>query len=235
MGMSSNSLKKHILSAATGGLISSGDGVSAVNALNNINLELKDGDRLGLIGHNGAGKSTLLKVLAGIYAQTKGKVLVNGRIVSTLNLSIGTEKEATGKESIISCGLLHGMKMGEIKSKLNEIMKFTELGEYLNMPIRIYSSGMLARIAFGTVTAINADIVLMDEVVGTGDASFIEKTENRLNDFMGRTKILVLASHSEKMIQTFCNKAILLVRGEVITQGKVGNVLEVYKQRQGLS
>lgn len=234
VGMGSRSLKNNLLSAATGGLISAGDGIPVVNALKNITLEINDGDRFGLIGHNGAGKSTLLKVLAGIYRPTKGDLTVSGRIVSTLNLSIGTEAEATGIENIISRGLLLGMSMKEIKQKLDEIMAFTELGEYLEMPVRIYSSGMLTRLAFATVTAMNADILLMDEVIGTGDASFIEKAEKRLKEFMGRSKILVLASHSEQMIRDFCNKAILMEHGKIITIGEVGNVLKLYAERQGM-
>lgn len=232
VGMGNRSLKNNLLSAATGGLISAGDGIPVVNALKNITLEINDGDRIGLIGHNGAGKSTLLKVLAGIYRPTKGDLSVSGRIVSTLNLSIGTEAEATGIENIISRGLLLGMSMKEVKQKLDDIMTFTELGEYLEMPVRIYSSGMLTRLAFATVTAMNADILLMDEVIGTGDASFIEKAEMRLREFMGRSKILVLASHSEQMIRDFCNKAILMEHGEVVNVGKVDDVLKRYAERQ---
>jgi ABC-2 type transport system ATP-binding protein len=232
MGVSNRSLKKSVLSAATGGLISNDENVPIVNALKRVSFELAEGDRLGLIGHNGAGKSTLLKVLAGIYEPTSGRLLTEGKVVSTLNLSIGMEAEATGIENIVSRGLLLGMSLKEVREKLDEIMNFTELGEYLDMPARIYSSGMLTRLAFATVTAMEADILLMDEVIGTGDASFIEKAERRLKSFMSRSKILVLASHSEQMIRNFCNKAVLLEHGELKMVGAVEEVLDAYAESQ---
>jgi ABC-2 type transport system ATP-binding protein len=231
VGIGSRSLKNRILGTATGGLISAGDVVPVVKALQNINFSLSEGDRLGLIGHNGAGKSTLLKVLAGIYQPTTGSVLVKGRIVSTLNISLGIEPEATGFENIIIRGLLLGMKRSEIDQKLNEIAKFTELGEYLNMPVRIYSSGMTTRLAFATVTAMDSDILLMDEVIGTGDAAFMDKAEKRLNEFINRSKIIVLASHSDSVIRNFCNKALLLEHGRVISAGCTEEVIGTYHSR----
>jgi ABC-2 type transport system ATP-binding protein/lipopolysaccharide transport system ATP-binding protein len=228
VGVGSRSLKTRVLGAATGGLISSGHAVPMVNALRNINFSLKEGDRLGLIGHNGAGKSTLLKVLAGIYQPTSGQINAKGRIVSTLNISLGMEPEATGHENIIIRGLLLGMKLAEIKSKLDEIAAFTELGDYLNMPVRIYSSGMATRLAFATVTAMDSDILLMDEVIGTGDAAFMDKAEKRLDEFMNRSKIVVLASHSDKIIKKFCNKALLLQHGQIIQEGEPDAVIGEY-------
>jgi ABC-2 type transport system ATP-binding protein/lipopolysaccharide transport system ATP-binding protein len=231
VGGGSRSLKNRILGAATGGLISGGDGIPVVNALWDVSLHLQDGDRLGLIGHNGAGKSTLLKVLAGIYQPTSGVLSVTGQVVSTLNLSIGMESEATGFENIITRSLLLGMKMKEAKQKLNDIAEFTELGEYLDMPVRIYSSGMTTRLAFATVTAMNADILLMDEVIGTGDAAFMDKAEKRLKDFMSRSKILVLTSHNEAMIRKFCNKALLLEHGKMLGIGDVDEMFAFYSER----
>lgn len=226
----SRSLKNRVLSAATGGLISSNDKVPVVKALRNVSFQIQEGDRIGLIGHNGAGKSTLLKALAGIYQPTKGYLSISGRVVSTLNLSLGMELEATGLENIITRGLLLGMKKKMIEQKLDEIAEFTELGEYLNMPVRIYSSGMMTRLAFATVTSMDADILLMDEVIGTGDAAFMDKAEKRLNNFMSRSKILILASHSEAMIRKFCNKALLLKHGEVIGTGGVDKMFEMYNK-----
>lgn len=231
VGVASRSLRNRILGAATGGLISDGGGVPVVNALRDVSFTINQGDRLGLVGHNGAGKSTLLKVLAGIYRPTSGRLSVSGKVVSTLNLSIGTEPEATGYENIVSRGLLMGMRRREILARLDEIAAFTELGDYLKMPVRIYSSGMLTRLAFATVTSMDADILLMDEVIGTGDAAFIEKAEMRLNEFMRRSGVLVLASHSEKMIRQFCNKAILLEHGQLIMVGRVEEVLACYQER----
>jgi ABC-2 type transport system ATP-binding protein len=228
VGMGNRSLKTHILGTATGGFISMGEAVPVVKALQGICLSLQEGDRLGLVGHNGAGKSTLLKVLAGIYQPTAGFVNRKGRIVSTLNLSLGMEPEATGFENIIIRGLLLGMKRAEIDQKLNEIAAFTELGEYLDLPVRIYSSGMATRLAFATVTAMDSDILLMDEVIGTSDAAFMDKAEKRLNEFMNRSKIIVLASHSDSVIQRFCNRALLLEHGRIVFSGGTEEVLSAY-------
>lgn len=234
VGLGSRSLKNRILGAATGGLISPGDNVPIVKALRDITFTLKEGDRLGLIGHNGAGKSTLLKLMAGIYQPTCGSLSTEGKVVSTLNLSLGMEAEATGIENIIIRGLLLGMKRAEIEKKVEEIASFTELGEYLDMPVRIYSSGMATRLAFATVTAMESEILLMDEVIGTGDAAFMEKAEQRLSEFINRSKIIVLASHSEDMIQKFCTHTLLLEQGKMIAIGKNNEIFDLYRERTGL-
>lgn len=228
VGMRHRSLKTRILGAATGGLISPGESVPVIQALRGVSLSLREGDRLGLVGHNGAGKSSLLKVMAGIYQPTSGYVRTNGRIVSTLNISLGMEPEATGFENIVMRGLLLGMKREEIYQKLDEIAAFTELGEYLNLPVRIYSSGMATRLAFATVTAMDSDILLMDEVIGTGDADFMGKAEHRLTQFMNRSKIIAIASHSDSVIRRLCNKAVLLQRGRIAFAGSAEDVLSVY-------
>jgi ABC-type polysaccharide/polyol phosphate transport system ATPase subunit len=231
IGVGSRSVKNQLLSAATGGLLTAGDQIPHVRALQDISFSLKEGDRLGLVGHNGAGKSTLLKVLAGIYKPTSGTASTSGRVVSTLNLALGMEPEATGIENILIRGLLLGMKKKEIYKKLEEIARFTELGDYLNMPLRIYSSGMATRLAFATVTAMEADILLMDEVIGTGDARFMDKAEHRLKEFIHRSKILVLASHTEAIIRNFCNKALLLEQGKIQQIGSVDDIFQLYQQR----
>ncbi len=235
VGIGSRSLKNRILGAATGGLISAGTTVPIVSALRDINFFLEEGDRLGLVGHNGAGKSTLLKVLAGIYQPTLGSMRVKGRVVSTLNISLGMEPEATGFENIIIRGLLLGMKRSEIQRKLDGIAAFTELGEYLDLPVRIYSSGMATRLAFATVTAMDSDILLMDEVIGTGDAAFTDKAEKRLNEFINRSKIIVLASHADTIIRKLCNKALLLEHGQIVAAGSVEEVIGIYQQRTELA
>jgi ABC-2 type transport system ATP-binding protein len=231
IGVGNHSLRKRLLGAATGGLISFGESVPVIKALRDVSLSIQEGDRLGLIGHNGAGKSTLLKVLAGIYPPTAGHVRTKGQVVSTLNLSLGMSAEATGYENIVIRGLLLGMSRVEIERKIDEIAEFTELGEYLDLPVRIYSSGMQTRLAFATVTSMDADILLMDELIGTGDAAFMEKTRLRLDTFMSRSKIIVLASHSEAIIGKLCNKALLLEHGRVIAAGSPDEVIAAYRGR----
>lgn len=229
IGAGDRSVKNSLLSFATGGKITKGSGTMLVTGLDKINLELRDGDRLGLIGHNGAGKSTLLKVLAGIYSPTLGSIEVEGRIVSTLNITLGFEHEATGYENIFLRGRLLGLSSEEIESKVDEIAEFTELGKYLDLPVRVYSSGMLMRLAFAVMTSLESDILLMDEVIGTGDARFIHKAEARLDEFMNRAKIMVIASHSDGVIREFCNKALLLKNGTPFASGDVDEILSIYE------
>jgi len=231
IGMGSRSLKNRVLGLATGGIISSGDRIPIIRALSDVSLRLQEGDRLGLIGHNGAGKSTLLKVLAGIYWPTQGRVASQGHIVSTLNIALGMEGEATGRENIYIRGRLLGLNSAQITQKMDDIIAFTELGDYIDMPVRIYSSGMSMRLAFAIVTAMDSDILLMDEVIGTGDAAFISKAEHRLNEFMNRSKILVLASHSEDVIRKFCAICMLLEHSRVVATGATAEVLDIYRER----
>lgn len=232
IGAGDRSAKNTLLHFATGGKITKGSGTMLVTGLEDINLNLKDGDRLGLVGHNGAGKSTLLKVLAGIYHPTEGEVTIQGRILSTLNITLGFEHEATGYENILLRGRLLGLTAAEIESKVDEIAEFTELGKYLNLPVRVFSSGMLMRLAFAIMTALESDILLMDEVIGTGDARFIHKAEKRLNEFMNKAKIMVIASHSDTVIREFCDRALLLKNGTAFALGEVDEVLGIYQSAE---
>ena len=228
LGLRSRSLKHRLVRAATGGVIGEAAGVTYVEALRDITLRLRDGDRVGLIGHNGAGKSTLLKVLGKVFRPTAGTVSIEGRVMSTANMAVGMEAEATGIENITTRGLLLGMRLREIRDHIDEIAEFTELGDYLSMPLRIYSTGMLTRLAFATVTAMEADVLLMDEVIGTGDSAFMEKAEKRLKEFMNRSRILVIASHSDHVIRSLCNKAALLSHGCLLHFGDVEAVMQTY-------
>jgi lipopolysaccharide transport system ATP-binding protein len=182
----------------------------SVKALSNITLNLKDGDRLGVMGPNGAGKSTLLRVIAGVYQPTTGSIEVKGRIASLIDISLGMDTEATGFENIRMRGVMMGLSLKQIKLLEEEIAEFSGLGDFLHIPIRTYSSGMHMRLGFATSTAMDADIVLMDEWLSVGDSEFILKAEKRLHDFIKRSSILVIASHSEELIQKTTNRILQL-------------------------
>lgn len=184
--------------------------ISSVTALNNISLDLKDGDRLGVMGPNGSGKSTLLRTLAGIYLPTSGSIEVKGSIASLIDISLGMDMEATGYENIRMRGIMMGMKLKQIKLIEEEIADFTELGQFLEMPIRTYSTGMHMRLGFAVSTAIPADIILMDEWLSVGDSDFISKAQKRLDNFIKRSSILVVASHSEDLISRVANQVLRL-------------------------
>jgi ABC-type polysaccharide/polyol phosphate transport system ATPase subunit len=200
-----------------------------IKALSDINLDLRDGDRLGLVGHNGAGKTTLLKVMAGIYRPTSGRVLIDGRITPLFSTSPGLDGDDTGYENIVTCGLYLGMRREEIAEKVADIEEFSELGEYLGLPVRTYSAGMMTRFSFALVTAMEPGILLMDEGIATGDQRFADRAEARLNDFIGRSRILVLASHSAPMIHSLCNKAVLMHSGHILDFGPVDRIVKHYE------
>ena len=227
---SHRSLRKVLLEGATGGLIGRDKAHSnriTINALSEVSLELKDGDRLGLVGHNGAGKSTLLKVMAGVYEPSSGQILARGRITPLFDAMPGMDPEDTGYENTITAGMLFGMTRSEIEKKVPEIEAFSELGEYFALPMRTYSTGMATRLGFAVATAIDPGILLMDEGIGAGDARFAERAAKRLETFIGRSRILVLASHSEALIRSTCNKAAFMKAGRVLA---VGGIDEIFKQ-----
>jgi ABC-type polysaccharide/polyol phosphate transport system ATPase subunit len=225
------SLRSAVLNRATGGLIQrrgkQQDRV-VVEALAGVSMTFEEGDRIGLIGHNGSGKSTLLKVLAGIYEPIGGRLLVEGRVTPLFDMMPGLDPEDSGYENIITCGLLLGLSRYEIDSKIPDIEEFCELGEYLALPVRTYSTGMMMRLGFALVTAIDPGVLLMDEGIGAGDARFAERAEKRLDDFVGRSRILVLASHNHAMVQSMCNKAALLQSGSLVVFGPVDEVFDQY-------
>jgi ABC-type polysaccharide/polyol phosphate transport system ATPase subunit len=233
-GTRKRTLRDTIYERATGGLIqhqgskNKNNGV-LVQALTDISLELNEGDRLGLIGHNGSGKSTLLKAIAGIYEPVQGSLLVEGRVTPLFDRMPGVEMEDTGYENIITAGMLLGMSRAEIDGKIPEIAAFCELGEYLSLPMRTYSTGMIARLGFAVATSISPDVLLLDEGLGAGDLSFAEKVAQRMEEFIGRSRILVLASHSEELMTSICNKAALLQKGRLISIGPVKQTMELYQ------
>ena len=203
-----------------------------VRALENISFELNNGDRLGLIGHNGAGKSTLLRVLAGVYAPTSGAIRLAGRISPLFNAAPGLDPEDTGYENIMTCGMFLGMDPAEIEKRIPDIAEFSELGEYLDLPVRTYSAGMVTRLGYAIATSIDPDILLLDEGLATGDARFAARAEERLQSLIARSSILVVASHSDAMIKTMCNRVALLEKGHIIALGPVDNIIDLYHQRE---
>lgn len=205
-------------------------GMVVVRALDNISFVIRDGDRLGIVGHNGAGKTTLLKAIAGIYEPISGNLTVTGRISPLFNLQEGMNPDSTGRENIWLRGRILGMSTGMIASCIDDIAEFTQLGDYLEMPIRTYSSGMLVRLAFAIATSVKHEILLMDEMIGAGDATFIEKAEARLRDFVEETGIMVVASHSPSILRRWCNKAMLLHHGHLILMSSVDEVLTKYAE-----
>lgn len=220
-----HNLKKQV---SNGRIETAANGILIVKALTDISLSLGDGDRVGLVGRNGSGKSTLLRVLAGIYEPTHGVMAENGTVVPLLDLALGMDDEATGYQNILLRGMLLGLTGKEIRSVVGEIEDFTELGDYLRLPLRTYSSGMRLRLAFAISTAFRPEILLLDEVIGVGDATFIHKANARLREFRDSAKIVVVSSHSNDVIREMCNKVLWMHEGQVRMFGPVDDVLHSY-------
>jgi ABC-2 type transport system ATP-binding protein len=228
-GVGNNSLKATLLRKAVGGHVTHAGSNLIVNALHDISLSARDGDRIGIIGHNGAGKSTLLRLLAGVYPPTAGSVRVVGRISPMFDMSLGMTPDSTGIENIKVCGALWGLKPAEIAAGIDDVIEFTELGEYLDIPVRTYSSGMMLRLSFAIATLRNPEIMLLDEIIGVGDSSFQAKARARLTRMVSRSQILVVSSHSPVIIRDLCTSCIWLNKGQIAQQGPVDDVLNAYK------
>ena len=213
-GVDAKSLKKHLARVTVGGRLGkSGHGSAEVTAITNLSMTLKAGDRLGLIGHNGSGKTTLLRALSGAYEPDEGEIEVEGRIAPLLDLSLGIDPSATGLENIRLRGRIAGLSSKEIDEKMDEIGSFTGLGPFLAMPLKTYSAGMQARLAFAVATAVDADVLLMDEWIAVGDADFQKIAHQRLLSLVERAGILVLASHDLDLIRLYCNKVMRMDGG----------------------
>ncbi|MES2217662.1 MAG: ABC transporter ATP-binding protein [Pseudomonadota bacterium] len=227
--INARSFKKNFLRLATGGaVVEDANQHIVVSALDNITLRFNHGDRIGLIGHNGSGKSTFLRLLATIYEPTRGRMTVEGHISPMLDLMPGIEMELTGYDNIMVRGTLLGLTRKEILKHTQQIAELTGLGDYLSMPIRTYSSGMMVRLAFAISSSINPDILLIDEVFGAGDADFMEKARQRMVDLLDQSSIVVLATHSDALITEFCNKVLLLEGGRIKYFGDPKSALEIY-------
>jgi ABC-2 type transport system ATP-binding protein/lipopolysaccharide transport system ATP-binding protein len=230
----SRSIKMDLFRRIGGRIQSSGeDGRLVVRALRNINLRLRSGDRLGLIGPNGAGKSTLLRVLSGVYEPPYGSIRVEGHVSSLLDVTLGIDPELNGYDNIILRSVLLGSTFAEARARTDEIAEFSELGEFLNLPVRTYSAGMIMRLGFAISTAQRPEIILLDEVVGVGDREFAEKARARTLQLVEDASILVLASHDRATLQSFCNRAAVLQGGEMVTIGPLDEVLDAYESEAG--
>ena len=228
----SRSMKKAFLGAAGGVIGKTADNVIVVEALKDINLHLREGARVGLVGHNGAGKSTLLRLLSGIYEPTRGAADVRGRVAPVFDLGVGMDPEISGYENIIIRGLFLGQSRRQMKKKMDEIAEFTELGDYLNMPLRTYSSGMRIRLALGVVTSIEPEILLLDEGIGAVDAAFMAKARARLSELVKRSGILVFASHSNDFLAQLCTTALWVDHGQIRKAGTVPDIVESYEGKE---
>lgn len=223
------SLKKRLIQVATGGQLGADrQGHVVVRALEDLSFTLKDGDRVGLLGHNGAGKSTLLRLLGGVYEPSSGNARINGKIGSLIDISLGIDPEATGRENIFLRSGLLGMKKSEINKQINDIIEFSELGDFIDMPLRTYSTGMHLRLAFAVSTIVRPEILLMDEWLSVGDEGFRHKAEARMSELVQATNILVIASHSSHLVLNICNRAIWLEHGRIRMDGTAQDVCAAY-------
>lgn len=204
---------------------------TSILALDNINASFETGDRVALLGHNGAGKTTMLKLLAGFYEPTSGTISREGRVSALLNLMAGMDINFNGYENIFLCGKLHGLNHREILQRIDDITEFSGLGSYINIPVRLYSAGMMLRLAFSICTSIDYEILLMDEWVAAGDQEFILKAKQRLNNMIFRSSILIFATHSTDVAEELCNKAIYLEHGKLLMYGEIKEVIAYQNSR----
>ncbi len=205
-----------------------------IHALKDISLNIQQGERVGLLGHNGAGKSTFLKTVAGLYPISSGKIHVQGQIRSLFDLSMGFEPEATGRENILYRGLLLGLSPKFIAQKEAEIIKFADIGEFIDYPIKTYSAGMQVRLAFAISTSVGGDILLLDEVIGAGDANFMAKARERIMSLIEQAKILVLASHDFSSLKLLCTRGIVFHHGELVFDGLIDDAISTYNKINGI-
>jgi len=224
------SLKTLLLAASLPGNLAR-DAADRINvrALNDLTIDIEDGDRVGLIGNNGTGKTTLLKVLAGVYGPTHGRFHSTGSISSLLDVTVGLNNDATGRENIILRGMYMNVHPREMRRHVDDVAAFTELGPYLDMPVRTYSAGMQIRLAFAVSTCIPREILLMDEWISAGDSRFLERAHKRMTDLIGNSNIMVLASHSLPLLRQWCNRGIFLQQGRAVVDGDIEEAIAAYQ------
>jgi homopolymeric O-antigen transport system ATP-binding protein len=223
------SLQLAVLNLAVGGKLSEKVGRTVhVRALDQVSFDVHRGDRIGLLGHNGSGKSTLLKVVSSIYLPTSGRMHSSVNVLPLLDFNLGVDDDMTGVEAVRVGCMLRGVSKDRISEAMADICEFTELGEFLNLPIRTYSAGMRARLAFGTATAVRPEAIAIDENLATGDAQFIRKARQRADQFIGGAALLFLASHQDEILRSFCNRGIVLRSGRVEFCGPINEAIGYY-------
>lgn len=225
------SLKKLLVAAASGRLTEDQQHRVVVRALSDINFSLTSGERLGLVGSNGAGKTTLLRTLAGIYEPVTGHVRVRGALNAMLDPSLGMNTDLTGRENILLRGLYSGLSRPMLKRLEDDVIAFAELSDFIDLPVRIYSAGMVVRLGFALATAIRPRILLMDEWFLAGDAAFMDKARARLEDMVRGADILVLSTHSDTVIREWCTRVIWLEKGRVRADGPMAEIMDLYAGR----
>lgn len=223
------SIRSKFIATATGGQMAHDpSGKVVVRALENVSLNVQEGERVGLMGRNGAGKSTLLRVISKVYRPTSGSATITGSIASLIDISLGINPEATGRQNIYLRAAMLGIPKKEINARFDEIVDFSELGDFIQAPVRTYSSGMQLRLAFSVSTVFVPEILVMDEWLAVGDQGFTHKAEARLQDVVSKSRILVLASHSRHLLEKTCTRGLFLDRGEVVMDGPIHQVTERY-------
>lgn len=220
---SNQSLRQSLVQKAVGGTINTSNSVSTVDALKKVNLEIVTGDMVGIVGHNGSGKSSFLRVLSGIYSPTSGSCEIDGTLLSIISLSDGLEPSLSGRENIYRVGLMRNIPLDFLREREASIIEFSELDAFIDLPVRTYSSGMSLRLVFSVLTAVNCDILVLDEFFAAGDAAFQEKAANRIKEMIGKAKVFVFASHSFDLIKQHCSRVFVFAKGEV-TEENVRNI-----------
>ena len=223
------SLKKTILQHTVGGIIGYDERQrTCIHALTDISFELVNGDRVGVIGSNGAGKTTLLRALAGIYEPARGRLRIDGKVTSLIDCNSGFDSESSGYENLFLRSSILGFPRSATEAKIADIVECSELGDFVHLPMRMYSSGMQSRLVFAAVTAMDTEVLLLDEWLSAGDANFVEKARRRAEEFVRRPSIMVIASHNNEIIRKICNKALWLEHGRLQAFGPIDEVLERY-------
>jgi ABC-type polysaccharide/polyol phosphate transport system ATPase subunit len=231
MNVTARSIRQDVMKFAVGGrLLRKRDDKMVVRALSNVTFDVGDGERVGVVGHNGAGKTTLLRAVAGVYSPTSGSIAVEGNVSALFGAGIGLDPEATGVENIRLLGAFHGLTKSMMAELTPDILDFCQLGSFIDMPVKTYSSGMLMRLAFAVATSFEPDVLILDEWLGAGDAAFVKRAQARVDKFVGSARVVLLASHSDALIASFCSRVLWLDSGQVRYFGEVAEWQEQYAE-----